>query len=93
MDKYVIVFTMKGCPFCDMLKKSLNEEKIDFIDRDIWEHKEEYDLFVKSVGGNEFVPAFMIIEVDGEKTTSKLYAPERDFNKIEEGVDIIKSII
>jgi len=35
----------------------------------------------------------MIIEVEGEKTTSKLYAPERDFNKIEEGVDIIKSII
>ncbi len=81
---------MKGCPFCDILKKSLNEEKIEFIDRDIWEHKDEYDLFVKSVGGNEFVPAFMIIETDGENTNTKLFAPERDFNKIDEGVNIIK---
>jgi glutaredoxin len=81
---------MKGCPFCDMLKNSLNEQKIEFIERDIWEHKDEYDLFVKSVGGNEFVPAFMIIETDGTNTKSGLYAPERDFNEIQEGVKIIK---
>jgi glutaredoxin len=90
MEQYIVVFSMKGCPFCDMLKNSLNEQKIEFIDRDIVEHEDEYDMFVKSVGGNEFVPAFMIIETDGKKTISGLYAPERDFNKIEEGLQIIK---
>lgn len=90
MDQYIVVFTMKGCPFCDILKNSLNEHNIEFIDRDIWQHKDEYDLFVKSTGGNEFVPAFMIIETDGVDTTSKLFAPERDFNEISQGVEIIK---
>jgi glutaredoxin len=90
MEQYIVVFTMKGCPFCDMLKKTLKEEKIDFIDRDIWEHEEEYNLFVKTTGGNELVPAFMIIETDGENTSSKLFAPERDFNILDEGVNIIK---
>lgn len=90
MEQYIVIFSMKGCPFCEIMKNSLNEQKIEFIDRDIWEHKDEYDLFVKSTGGNEFVPAFMIIETDGENTKSQLFAPERDFNKIDEGVNIIK---
>ena len=90
MEQYVIVYTMRGCPFCDMMKKSLIENKIDFIERDIDLHKEEYNLFVKSTGNNEFVPAFMIIETDGNNTKSGLYAPERDYNTIDEGVSIIK---
>ena len=92
MDKYLILFTMKGCPYCEQLKGKLNEENLVFIERDIDEYKEEYDLFVE-ITENEFVPAFMIIEDKGEKQNSKLFAPERDFNTLDEGVDLIKKEI
>jgi len=46
MDKVVILFTMKSCPFCHMLKENLDKAGIEYVDRDIDEHSEEYDMFV-----------------------------------------------
>ena len=89
MDKLLILFSMKGCPFCEQIKSSLTESKIDFVERDIDDYKEEYDLFVEATD-NEFVPAFMIIETDGKTHTTKFFAPERDFEEISDGVKIIK---
>ena len=89
MDKLLVLYTMKGCAFCDMMKEQLKSENINFYDRDIDEHSDEYDLFVE-ITENEYVPAFMIVESDGEKPNSLLFAPESDFNEIEEGVEIIK---
>lgn len=89
MDKLLVVFTMKGCPFCDMMKEKLNENEIEFVERDIDEHSEEYDLFVE-VTENEYVPSFMIIEDIKGNPNTKLYAPERDFDEIDDGVKIIK---
>jgi hypothetical protein len=40
----IIVYTMKGCPFCVELKDMLIKEGIDFVDRDIHEYEEEYNL-------------------------------------------------
>lgn len=90
MDKIVILFTMDGCPFCGVMKEKLKESNINFYERDIDEHKDEYDMFVE-ITENEMVPAFMIIEggEDKEPITS-LYAPERDFNDLDEGIQIIK---
>ena len=48
------------------------------------------DLFIEAVGGNDFVPAFMIIETEGEKYKTKLFAPDRDFIEVKDGVKIIK---
>ena len=90
MDKLVILFTMEGCPYCVQMKDQLTESKIDFVERDIHEHKDEYDMFVE-ITENDFVPAFMIVESpDGDDHKSYLYAPERDYDEIEEGVAIIK---
>jgi glutaredoxin len=89
MDKVVVLFTMEGCPYCEMMKNKLSEEKLLFIERDINEHKEEYDMFVE-ITENDFVPAFMIIESPQDKPQSYLFAPERDFNEIDEGVEIIR---
>lgn len=91
MDKYLILFTMKGCPHCKDLKDKLIDESIDFVERDIEEHSDEFDLFVE-VTENEYVPAFMII-TDGETPSSKLFAPDRDFKSLEESVEIIKKEI
>ena len=89
MDKLVILFTMDGCPYCVQMKDQLRESDIDFVERDIDEHKDEYDMFVE-ITENEFVPAFMIVESPDESPKSYLFAPERDFNEIDEGIDIIK---
>lgn len=91
MDKLLILYTMEGCPFCSMMKEKLNESNIIFYERDINQHKEEYDLFVE-ITENDYVPAFMIIEGDDEKKPiTSLYAPDRDFNDLDEGIEIIKN--
>lgn len=90
MDKIAIVFTMKTCPHCQDFKKILDESEIDYIERDIYEHEEEYEMFLEATG-NEFVPAFMLIEnPESEKPTIGLYAPDRDFEDINQGVSIIR---
>jgi hypothetical protein len=80
---------MDGCPYCVQMKEQLRESNIDFVERDIDEHKDEYDMFVE-ITENEFVPAFMIVESPDDSPKSYLFAPERDFDEIDEGVNIIK---
>jgi glutaredoxin len=92
METHVIVFTMKGCPHCDDFKEMLKKEGVEFIDRDIDIHKEEYDVFVE-VTENDYVPALLIIEEEAENHKSFLYAPDRDYNELTEAVDIIKKHI
>lgn len=89
MDKLLILFTMKGCPFCVMMKEQLEKENIHFYERDIDEHSDEYDMFVE-ITENEYVPAFMIVESPNDEPNTLLFAPERDFNEIEDGVKIIR---
>jgi glutaredoxin len=90
MDKIAVVFTMKSCPHCQDFKKMLNEAGIEYYDRDIEEFEEEYDMFVEATG-NDFVPAFMLVEnPESEKPNTGLYAPDRDYEDIEQGVKIIK---
>ena len=68
----------------------MKEAEIDFIERDVDEHVEEYELFIEATG-NDFVPAFMLIEnPESEKPITGLYAPDRDFEDIEQGLNIIK---
>ena len=90
MDKLVILFTMEGCPYCVQMKDQLTESGIHFVERDIDKHGDEYDMFVE-ITENEYVPSFMIVESpNSDEHKSYLFAPERDFNEIEEGVSIIK---
>jgi len=89
MDKILILFTMEGCPYCEMMKEQLDAIDADYVVRDINEHEEEYNMFVE-ITENDFVPAFMIVESPDETPNTMLFAPERDFNEIEDGVKIIK---
>jgi glutaredoxin len=88
-DLNVIVYTMKGCPFCDQFKEMLVQEGIEFFDRDIDKYSSEYDTFSK-ITENDMIPALLIIEGDGENYESFLYAPDRNYNELTEAVDIIK---
>ena len=92
MDKVVVLFTMEGCPFCVVMKDMLVKEGIDFVNRDIDEYEEEYNMFVE-ITDNEFVPAFMLIENPETEPKTQLFAPDRDYKDIEDGVKIIKEWI
>lgn len=89
MDKVAVVFTMKGCRYCEELKTMLKEADISFINRDIDEYEEEYQMFSEVVG-NEYVPALMLIENPEIEPKSHLYAPERDYDELEDAVKIIR---
>lgn len=90
MNKIVVVFTMKSCPHCVVLKEMLDESGVEYVDRDIEEYEEEYDLFVEATG-SDFVPAFMLIEgIDLETPNTTLLVPERDFQDVDEGLQMIK---
>ena len=88
-DLNVVVYTMKGCPFCEDFKNMLKESKIEYIDRDIDEYKEEYDIF-SEVTKNDMIPALLIIEDSNTTPKSFLYAPERNYNELSESVTIIQ---
>jgi hypothetical protein len=71
----------------------LNKSNIQFVDRDIDEYEEEYNMFV-NITENDYVPAFMLIEdSETEEPLTELFAPDRDFDDINEGFEIIKSFI
>ena len=90
MSKHVIIFSMKGCPHCHEFKEMLYNENIEYIDADIEDHSEEYEMFVQ-ITENDFVPAIML--VDEENSNNKFYAPDRDFEDLEQGVELIKKYI
>lgn len=92
VEQMIVLYTMEGCPYCDMMKEQLEELNIPIVIRDINIVSEEYDMFVDAVDGNESVPAFMIIESEGERNKVKFFAPERDYNTIDEGVQIINEL-
>lgn len=89
MEKHLILYTMEGCPFCVIMKSKLNELNIKYVERDIDKEDKEFDLFSEIVG-NDAVPSFMIIETDGKTHNAEFFAPERDYNLIDEGIEIIK---
>ncbi len=92
--KVAIVFTMEGCPYCDMIKEEFKKNNIDIVVRDIEEYKEEYDAFVE-VTENDFVPAIMLLDLDENENANnvELLAPDRDFEDIYEAVEMVKNYI
>lgn len=92
--KIAVVYTMKGCPHCIHIKEELNKNNLPFVERDIDDFEEEYDEFAKIVQ-NEYVPAMMLITLDEneEATNVKFLAPDRDYQDIVEGVEIVKNYI
>ena len=80
----VIVYTMKGCPHCDNLKKILVEKKISFIEKDVDENEETYNKFSKAVD-NEYLPAILI--------GKKAFLAERSFKSIEQAGEVIHNFL
>jgi len=92
--KVTVLYSMKGCPYCDMIKEEFKKNDIYYIDRDINENEKEYDTFVEATG-NDYVPAMMLLTLDDndEATNVKLIAPDRDFEDIFEGLELVKNYL
>ena len=92
--KIAVVYTMKGCPFCTMIKEELDKESLPYLERDIDDYSEEYDEYSK-ITENEYVPALMLLTLDENENPSdvRLLAPDRDFQDIFEGVEMVKDYI
>jgi glutaredoxin len=91
--KKVVLFTMKGCPHCEKMKEILNENNINYLEKDIHEYEYEYDLFVEATN-NEYIPSFILMTLkDNNPHNIKLLAPERDFDSIEEAYEKVKKYL
>jgi len=89
----VILYSMKGCPWCEQMKEALNEDNIEYRERDIDVYKKEYDMFVEATG-NDYVPAFMLMKLEGETIKDvRLLAPERDYDDIPEAIEKVKKYL
>lgn len=92
-NKLVVVYTMKGCPWCEVFKTQLKENNVEFHERDIDDYEEEFNLFAE-ITGSDYVPAFMLVEeTETEEPVPQLYAPQVNYENIEEGIEIIKDFI
>jgi glutaredoxin len=89
-DLNVVVYTMKGCPFCEQFKEMLIKENIEFFERDIDEHDKEYEIY-SQITENDMIPALLVIEGENENYESFLYAPDRDYMELTEAVQIIQN--
>jgi glutaredoxin len=91
--KKVILYTMKGCPWCQIMKDELKEAKVKYVERDIDDHKDEYDILVEATS-NDYLPALMLITINkGESSDVKLMVPDRDFKEISEAVEKVKNYL
>ena len=84
---------MKGCPWCQIMKDELKEARVKYIERDIDDHKDEYDILVEATS-NDYLPALMLITINkGESSDVKLLVPDRDFQEISEAVEKVKNYL
>ncbi|MCM8767756.1 MAG: thioredoxin family protein [Candidatus Omnitrophica bacterium] len=62
MEKKVIVYSTKTCPYCKLAKEFLKNNNIEFIDYDVGEDREKLEEMIKK-SGQMGVPT---IDIDGE---------------------------
>ena len=85
---------MDGCPHCQDMKSMLDSENIEYDVKDVEEYKDEYDEFIKLVDDNEFVPAFLCVDIKDNKVNRHLaIAPDRDFDDLEQALTLVKEFL
>ncbi|MCM8804783.1 MAG: NrdH-redoxin [Candidatus Omnitrophica bacterium] len=62
MNKKVIIYSTKTCPYCRLAKEFLKNNNIDFIDYDVGENREKLEEMIKK-SGQIGVP---VIDIEGE---------------------------
>ena len=89
MKKKIIIFTLNGCSFCNIIKKRLSNESIPFTEYEINEHPELWYQVISQTN-SEYVPVFFIREDDNE--IGKVFCPKKDFDDEDTIIEILKNI-
>ena len=83
MDKNkIIIFTQKGCVYCDNVKEKFTEEKIEYIEKTAEENKSNWEDIIRFTG----VPMTPTIVYKDE-----YLVPGRDFGNPKQLAEIIKN--
>jgi alkyl hydroperoxide reductase subunit F len=90
MSNKIIVFSLKGCGHCVILKKELNENNIPYTEIEIGENKEIWDQVVEQTGHNSLPTVF--VSLNGEED-GPVFVPGRDYQNKDEIVEIIKTYL
>ena len=56
----VTIYWRPMCGYCEVLKRELSEQGVDFETVDIWEHREKAEVVRQATGGDEIVPTVEI---------------------------------
>jgi glutaredoxin len=88
--KTIVVFTLNGCIRCSELKAKLKEQNIAFHDIEITKNSKLWNGVVAQTG-HDVLPTVFIPE-DGEGN-GLVYNPGRDFQTVDEIIEIIKNNI
>lgn len=97
--KKIVLFTMDGCPHCKHLKEILEKKQLEFIEKNINENDDEYQKLIVEQTNNEYLPAFLFIELEDKKGTGgynpvlKTITPDDDFDSIEEAADLAENFL
>jgi len=84
------IFTLNGCSMCFELKRRLKENSIHFHDIEITKNRELWERILTQTG-EDSVPT-IFIQTDSEGN-GLVYTPGRDFQDIDEIINIIKNNI
>jgi len=97
--KKIFLYTMNGCPHCKSMKELFKENSVDFIEKNINEHQEEYEKLIVEQTKNEYLPAFLFLEMklnesNGKKSPHlKAVTPDDDFESAEEALELAKRFL
>lgn len=87
MSDKLIIFTMKTCGACKLLKKKLKQTNIEFLDVDIDEYQQLWDKVVEQTN-NDYVPTAYIVKENRDEGI--IFSPGRDYDDAD---DLIKKIL
>lgn len=88
--KQLAIFTLNGCAMCFELKRRLTEESIHFHDIEITKNRAIWEQILSQTGEDSLPTVF--IQTDNEGN-GLVYTPGRDFQDIDEIIEIIKKNI
>ena len=97
-SKELVIYTMKGCDYCDKVKEALTEKNIEFVEKDIREHAESWSkaialtdyantptVFFKDQyfqPGKDYINPEQLLEIIQKYKPSKYDYERRSFEKI-----------
>jgi len=86
---------MKSCPHCNTVKEMMEKKDISFIERDIDDFDDEYQKVIVENTKNEYLPAFCLLDIKEEKSSSEvtIMTPDDDFESLEEAVQKIEKFL